>query len=148
MSSKKNGENTDAIQAEVRELGDKIKELEKLLEEIRQEREKLQALIKKCELFMATRYESYKWNRSIIEHIRNSIAHGNVFLDIFRGEYTTADAAIKFQDIHQDEQSFELELSAKEFNSLTNEKNINELLKYLGENISSKSDEYQSKQTL
>lgn len=122
-------------------------ELKSLLEEINRERERIIELIQKCELFMRTRYESYKWNRSIIEHIRNSIAHGNVFLDIFRGDYTTASASILFQDIHQDTKSFELELSAKEFNSLTNEENIRVLMKFLGEEEPSIRDEYRTLQT-
>ena len=86
---------------------------------------------------------NYSW-----EHIRNSIAHGNVYLDIFRGDFTTSSAAIKFQDIHQNQKSFELELSAGEFNSLSNDQNIGQILKFLGDNPTTYTEEYKPKQSL
>ena len=108
-------------------------ELKKLLQELEEEYKRIERLIQKCEWFMKTKYDSYKWNRSVIEHLRNSIAHGNVYLDLFRGNYTTDDAVFKFQDVHYNQKSFDLELTAKQFNSLTSTENIKCILKFLGD---------------
>ncbi|MBR6137373.1 MAG: hypothetical protein IKQ06_04380 [Bacilli bacterium] len=112
------------------------KTLEALLKIVRKEKKKKKELIRRCEYFMQYKYEAYKYNRAVIEHIRNSIAHGNVYLDIFRGNYTTDDAVIKFQDIHEDENSFELELTTKEFNSLMNDTNLGQIDQFLGDESS------------
>lgn len=119
-------------------------ELENLLKDIQRRQEEIKELVRQCEYFMKSHYEPYKWNRSIIEHIRNSIAHGNVFLNIFHGNYTTAEAQIKFQDIHEQKKSFELELTAGEFNSMMEEKNVNTILHFLGEEEKPKSDVFKS----
>ena len=85
----------------------------------------------KANLFMQNNYEKYKKNRSIIEHIRNSIAHGNIELDIFNGDCTVDDATITFKDIHQGITTFELQVLAKDFNKLNSHENINKIISFI-----------------
>ncbi len=110
-----------------------VEDMEVLLKTIEEEQERIKILLSKCELFMKNHYEEYKRNRSIINHIRNSIAHGNIGVDIFRGNYTTNDAVINFIDKDEADTVFELELTAEDFNSISNDNNINEILKFLGD---------------
>lgn len=72
----------------------------------------------------------YKKNRAIIEHIRNSIAHGNISLNIFNGNYTLEDALLTFNDEH-DGKTTTIQLTLKEFETLFSNKNIKTILDFI-----------------
>ena len=72
----------------------------------------------------------YKKNRAIIEHIRNSIAHGNISLNIFNGNYTLEDALLTFNDEH-DGKTTTIQLTLKEFETLFSNENIKTILDFI-----------------
>ncbi len=72
----------------------------------------------------------YKKNRAIIEHIRNSIAHGNISLNIFNGNYTLEDALLTFNDEH-DGKATTIQLTLKEFETLFSNENIKTILDFI-----------------
>ena len=95
---------------------------------------RLQDLIEKkskCNAFMKTNFALYKRNRSIIEHIRNSIAHGNISLNIFNGDYSINDALITLRDTFDDKNTFTLEITMRQFNELCSEFNIGQIEHFL-----------------
>ena len=106
-------------------------ELQSLLKTLEEEQRQLEEMILLCEEFMKTRYEKYRRNRSIIEHLRNSIAHGKVDLDIFQGKYTIEDALMTFQDIYDEKKVFECSVTAEQFYQLTSEENVKYILDFL-----------------
>ena len=110
---------------------EKYNELKKIQDEVLEKIELLKEQYNKANLFMQNNYEKYKKNRSIIEHIRNSIAHGNIELDIFNGDCTVDDATITFKDIHQGITTFELQILAKDFNKLNSQENINKIISFI-----------------
>ncbi len=86
------------------------------------------------EEFIKNDFEKYKENRSIIEHIRNSISHGNVKINYIGGYGSREDSTIYFQDRDNERITFEAELSTKEFTTLITGKNIKEVCGYLDTN--------------
>ena len=72
----------------------------------------------------------YKKNRAIIEHIRNSIAHGNISLNIFNGNYTLEEALLTFNDEH-DGKTTTIQLTLKEFETLFSNENIKTILDFI-----------------
>ena len=72
----------------------------------------------------------YKKNRAIIEHIRNSIAHGNISLNIFNGNYTLEEALLTFNDEH-DGKTTSIQLTLKEFETLFSNENIKTILDFI-----------------
>ena len=72
----------------------------------------------------------YKKNRAIIEHIRNSIAHGNISLNIFNGNYTLEEALLTFNDEH-DGKATTIQLTLKEFETLFSNENIKTILDFI-----------------
>lgn len=72
----------------------------------------------------------YKKNRAIIEHIRNSIAHGNISLNIFNENYTLEDALLTFNDEH-DGKTTTIQLTLKEFETLFSNENIKTILDFI-----------------
>lgn len=72
----------------------------------------------------------YKKNRAIIEHIRNSIAHGNISLNIFNGNYTLEDALLTFNDEHDGKATI-IQLTLKEFETLFSNENIKTILDFI-----------------
>lgn len=110
---------------------EKYNELKKIQDEVLEKIELLKLEYNKANLFMQNNYEKYKKNRSIIEHIRNCIAHGNIELDIFNGDCTVDDASITFKDIHQGINTFELQILAKDFNRLNSQENINKIISFI-----------------
>lgn len=110
---------------------EKYNELKKVQDEVLGKIELLKGQYNKANLFMQNNYEKYKKNRSIIEHIRNSIAHGRIELNIFNGDCTVDDATIIFKDIHQGINTFELQILAKDFNKLNSYENINKIISFI-----------------
>ena len=114
----------DSKQDTYRELKDKETELLNKLQELIEKKSK-------CNAFMKTNFVAYKRNRSIIEHIRNSIAHGNISMNIFNGDYSINDALITLKDTYDDENTFTLEITMQEFNELCSDFNIGQIEEFL-----------------
>jgi len=87
-------------------------------------------LIDAC-YFMKFTKEKYIENREIITHIRNSIAHGNVEIDMFNGDGGIFDTLLTFKDIYEGKLTFELKIKLKDFNSLFNKNNLEVLYSYI-----------------
>lgn len=81
--------------------------------------------------FIENEYDTYKKNRSIIEHIRNSISHGNIKMNYMQGKGEMKDATIFLQDVYEDEITFEAKIKIEDFLSLISGKNIEVLTSYL-----------------
>lgn len=111
---------------------DKLEELITLRNEIKLQQDKKLELLDKCNDFMLNNYNNYKYNRAVIEHLRNCIAHGNIKIDIFRPNYEVEDTVVMLNDIFKDNNTFSLETTLEEFNTLFNEHNLNEIYNFLG----------------
>lgn len=111
---------------------DKLEELITLRNEIKLQQDKKLELLDKCNDFMLNSYNNYKYNRAVIEHLRNCIAHGNIKIDIFRPNYEVEDTVVMLNDIFKDNNTFSLETTLEEFNTLFNEHNLNEIYNFLG----------------
>lgn len=123
------------IKRDIDQGNDRKKDTYKELKEIETELlNRLQELIEKkskCNAFMKTNFTTYRRNRSIIEHIRNSIAHGNISLNIFNGDYTLNDAKITLNDLVDGKSTFTLELTMEQFNNLCSDFNICQIEEFL-----------------
>lgn len=93
-------------------------------------REYVIGLKNRCQKYYEDDLPKYKKNRAIIEHIRNSIAHGNISLNIFNGNYTLEDALLTFNDEH-DGKTTTIQLTLKEFETLFSNENIKTILDFI-----------------
>lgn len=101
-----------------------------LQEEALIKREYTLGLKDRCKRYYEEDLPKYKKNRAIIEHIRNSIAHGNISLNIFNGNYTLEDALLTFNDEH-DGRITTIKLTLKEFETLFSDNNIKVILDFI-----------------
>ena len=99
-------------------------------EEALSKRDYIIRLKDRCQTYYEEDLPRYKRNRAIIEHIRNSIAHGNISLNIFNGNYTLEDALLTFNDEH-DGKTTTIQLTLKEFETLFSNENIKAILDYI-----------------
>lgn len=93
-------------------------------------REYVIGLKNRCQKYYEDDLPKYKKNRAIIEHIRNSIAHGNILLNIFNGNYTLEDALLTFNDEHEGKK-VTIKLTLKEFETLFSSENIKAILDFI-----------------
>lgn len=93
-------------------------------------REYVIGLKNRCQKYYENDLPRYKKNRAIIEHIRNSIAHGNISLNIFNGNYTLEDALLTFNDEHEGKK-VTIKLTLKEFETLFSNENIKAILDFI-----------------
>lgn len=99
-------------------------------EEALSKRDYIIELKERCQTYYEEDLPRYKRNRAIIEHIRNSFAHGNISLNIFNGNYTLEDALLTFNDEH-DGKTTTIQLTLKEFETLFSNENIKAILDYI-----------------
>lgn len=99
-------------------------------EEALSKRDYIIGLKERVEKYYKEDLPRYKKNRAIIEHIRNSIAHGNISLNIFNGNYTLEDALLTFNDEH-DGKTTTIQLTLKEFETLFSNENIKTILDFI-----------------
>lgn len=99
-------------------------------EEALSKRDYIIGLKERVEKYYKEDLPRYKKNRAIIEHIRNSIAHGNISLNIFNGNYTLEDALLTFNDEH-DGKTTTIQLTLKEFETLLSNENIKTILDFI-----------------
>lgn len=99
-------------------------------EEALSKRDYIIGLKERVEKYYKEDLPRYKKNRAIIEHIRNSIAHGNISLNIFNENYTLEDALLTFNDEH-DGKTTTIQLTLKEFETLFSNENIKTILDFI-----------------
>lgn len=99
-------------------------------EEALSKRDYIIGLKERVEKYYKEDLPRYKKNRAIIEHIRNSIAHGNISLNIFNGNYTLEEALLTFNDEH-DGKTTTIQLILKEFETLFSNENIKTILDFI-----------------
>ncbi len=99
-------------------------------EEALSKREYVIGLKNRCKKYYEDDLPRYKKNRAIIEHIRNSIAHGNISLNIFNGNFTLEDALLTFNDEHEGKK-VTIKLTLKEFETLFSNENIKAILDFI-----------------
>lgn len=99
-------------------------------EEALSKRDYIIGLKERVEKYYKEDLPRYKKNRAIIEHIRNSIAHGNISLNIFNGNYTLEEALLTFNDEH-DGKTTTIQLTLKEFETLFSNENIKTILDFI-----------------
>lgn len=116
------------IQTALRTIGEQIKILsEKQIQEL----VSLDILEKNIEEFTITNKESYRYNRSIIEYIRNAIAHGNVYFDYSRSKGSSEYCQIRFLNIYESQELFDLTTSLSDFERLFSYENMQVFNEYL-----------------
>lgn len=119
----------------IRELSEVIKVLDSKVNEAREKFKSIEGLYLRSKDFMDNRFDDYKRNRAIIEHLRNSIAHGNVYLYRYDGDGSVDDAMLVFKDIYEGEVKFELSIRIIDFITLFNYYNVYKLLDYIDSNL-------------
>lgn len=125
-------------QSSKKDISSLIKGLKKTRNDLLEINEKYWANKPKFEFetnFINNNFEDYKKNRAIIEHIRNSISHGNVQLNYAKGYGKRDDATICFKDIYDGKVGFEAELTVDEFSTLISGKNLKTIASYIHTNF-------------
>ena len=84
--------------------------------------------------FMEYNFEDYKKNRSMIEHMRNSITHGNVKVKYMDDSENHSHILFSFKDVENDHLTFSAKLTPVEFNTLITGKNLHAVSTFLDEN--------------
>lgn len=116
-----------------------LKEVILILDEkVRDARENFKSVEKnylECKDFMDNDFQAFKRNRAIIEHLRNSIAHGNVYLHRYDSDGSVDDALLLFKDIHDGKLKFELSIRVRDFITLFNGHNVSVMMDYLDSNL-------------
>ncbi len=81
--------------------------------------------------FMEYNYEDYKINRSKVEHMRNSITHGNIKVKYIDDETNHNETIFCFKDLEDDKLTFSTKLTEREFKTLITGKNLHSISTYL-----------------
>lgn len=101
-------------------------------------------LLEKSKDFMDNDYDSYVKNREIIIHLRNAIAHGNFYIDIFNitniGKNT-----LHFKDIYNGEVTFQLDISIYDFATIYDESNLKCLFTFINEEFDDELKQFKQK---
>lgn len=133
----------DNKEKDTTKLKNALKKQKELLQDTISEYSNNKMKIRFEEEFIKNDFDKYKENRSIIEHIRNSISHGNVKINYIGGYGSREDSTIYFQDRDNERITFEAELTTSEFTTLITGKNIKEVCEYLDTNTKNyNSDNY------
>ena len=125
---------TDLIQSGKKVPSKMINALEEQKQRLIETNKKYEELKRKVhyeDCFMEYNYEDYKINRSKIEHMRNSITHGNVKVKYIDDESNHNGTLLCFKDLEDDKVTFSTKLTEKEFNSLISGKNLHSISTYL-----------------
>lgn len=93
----------------------------------------LEIIEKNIAEFSVTTKESYRYNRYLIEYIRNSIAHGFVYFDYSHCHGNSQKCQIRFLNIHNQQELFDMTISLTDFENLFNYHNMQVFNNYLKE---------------
>jgi len=119
---------------------EKEKELRKKIIEVQEEKIKLLETIKQLkEHYKTFDLDKYTRNINIIIHIRNAIAHGNVYIESCSDGKNIQDVEIIFKDYLDDELVYEKRLKVSEFVLIFSDINLNCIYSFLENNINDKS---------
>ena len=111
------------VEVEQRLLGN----IEQLIDEYNQALE----IYEKSKKFMNTKYNLYVENYNIISHIRNAFAHGNVRIMNHTDGDTLNDRVLIIEDNYEDECTYRLIITYKEFSKLFDKYNTDIVYKFL-----------------
>lgn len=118
-------EHTDIINSE------KASELKSIYEQARDDAK----FYKDAYLFLADfkeeRFDRYVRNRNIIEHIRNAIEHGNIYVNHFNEDCSLENTLITIEDIHNGELTYTISVTLTDFLTLFSDINIRALDDFL-----------------
>jgi hypothetical protein len=106
----------------------------KLLKEIREkanELKKTKKLLEQAEEFLNDKCDSFSLNYNIISHLRNAIAHGNVYIHAHEAGDTLNDRIIEFDDIHEGRSTYKLKIKYIDFIKLLEKRNVSVIMNYL-----------------
>lgn len=73
----------------------------------------------------------YHYNKTIIEGIRNSMAHGNIHIDKFTAQGEITDVDVHFQNIHEGQLYFDIKIKLRDFETLFNDHNVKVISDYI-----------------
>ena len=114
--------------------------LANIKEQLKQLKEKLNIEIaslaiyeKNIEEFTITTNQGYRYNRYLIEYIRNAIAHGNVYFDYSKSHGNSQKCQIRFLNIHDNQTLLDLTTSLIDFEKLFNNRNMQVFNQYLSQ---------------
>lgn len=114
--------------------------LANIKEQLKQLKEKLNIEIaslaiyeKNIEEFTITTNQGYRYNRYLIEYIRNAIAHGNVYFDYSKSHGNSQKCQIRFLNIHDNQTLLDLTTSLIDFEKLFNNQNMQVFNQYLSQ---------------
>lgn len=88
--------------------------------------------------------EKYTRNINIIIHIRNAIAHGNIFIEPSFGEKNVGDIELVIRDYLDGKIVYEKKLTVKEFTSMFSSRNLEIIYRFLENNIEDKKLVYEN----
>lgn len=115
----------------------KINEFNKNINEAKNLKLELEKKIEELKEFSSNfDLERYTRNINTITHIRNAIAHGNVFIDSYATNIN--DTQIIFRDYLNDKIVYEKKMRISEFTSIFHHDNIGNVYKFIINNISDK----------
>jgi hypothetical protein len=106
----------------------------KLLKEIREkanELKKAKKLLEQAGEFLNDKCDSFSLNYNIISHLRNAIAHGNVYIHAHEAGDTLNDRIIEFDDIHEGRSTYKLKIKYIDFIKLLEKRNVSVIINYL-----------------
>lgn len=119
---------------------EKEKGLREKIIEVQEEKIKLLETIKQLkEHYKTFDLDKYTRNINIIIHIRNAIAHGNVYIESCSDGKNIQDVEIIFKDYLDDELVYEKRLKVSEFVLIFSDINLNCIYSFLENNINDKS---------
>ncbi|MDD3242030.1 MAG: hypothetical protein PHQ64_04615 [Bacilli bacterium] len=127
--------NIDQIDQRISKINNKkqkTEDEEKLLLELLDTKKQLLEKQKDILEDMSLRSKHY-YNKNIIEHLRNAIAHGNFEIQ-FVG-LNINDFKINLKDIYEDKVTFEMNTTLDTFMNLTSNKRKEELISFLGKEL-------------
>lgn len=116
----------------------KINQLTSEIEKAKQEKKGLLARIEDIKLALITcDKDKYTKNLNIIYHIRNAIAHGNIFVDSYSNDIQ--ETSIIIRDFYDGKTCYERKMKIKDFATLFLKCNIDVLYDFITRNINDKS---------
>lgn len=136
----------DGLENRIEEMKEEKKEIpenmiqalesqKKRLIETNQKYQNLKRKIDYEHCFMEFNFEDYKKNRSKIEHMRNSITHGNIKVKYMDDSEKHNETIFCFKDMEEGHETFSAKLTQNEFNQLIAGRNLHAISTFLDENI-------------
>lgn len=120
----------DNLEIALKTIANQIKILQ---EKYKMEMASLEIIEKNIAEFSITSEDSYRYNRYLLEYIRNAIAHGNVYFDYSTCYGNSQKCQIRFLNIHENNELLDMTVSLSDFEKLFNSQNMQVFNEYLHE---------------